>query len=128
MKKSKKQIIWEWVTPSALILAAFTLVEVAHLYHAWWSLVAHMLGWWFISSNFFRTHRRWRHAEIALIRHVRLPRGLPPRISLRAGQDLTCGAPVVVNDRGFVVAPDEFSYPPPANPVWVTGTVDNEDD
>lgn len=63
-----------------------------------------------------------------MIRHTRLPVGQTPRIGLLAGQDLLCGAPVVINDRGFVVAPDEFPYPPPANPTWVAGVEDDDED
>ena len=127
-KKSKKQVIWEWVAPGVLILAAVLLVEISHLSQGWWRYPLNMLGWGVIGLGFFEPWRRWRQAEIELIRRVWLPQGHKPHISLLTGQDLACGMPVVVNDRGFVVAPDKSPYPPPANPTWVTGSVKDEDE
>jgi len=110
-KKSKKQIIWEWAAPSVLILAAALSVEISHLGQAWWCYPLDMLGWGIIGRGFFGAWRRWRRAEIELISQRVLPQKYSTRISLLTGEDLACGTPVVVNDRGFVVVPDKLPYP-----------------
>jgi hypothetical protein len=115
-KKIKRQIIWEWVTPGASILAAVLLVEISHLSQGWWRYPLDMLGWGVVGLGFFESWRRWRQAEIELIRRVWLPQGHKPHISLLTGQDLACGMPVVVNDRGFVITPDKSPYPPTREP------------
>jgi hypothetical protein len=93
MKKNKKQVIWKWVMPRALILSAIFLVEVSHLCREWRRYPLDMLGWGIIGRGVLEMWRRWRRAEIELIRHVRLPQGHDPRISLLAGQDLACRGP-----------------------------------
>jgi hypothetical protein len=126
-RNSKNTLVWEWATPLLLILLSVALVEVGHAALAWWRWGLVSLGWVVLGAIYVGLWHRWRSCEIDRIRHEKLPRGHLPRITLLAGEDLDCGQDVVVNDRGFVVAP-ERPFPPPGSPTRFVGRVDDASD
>lgn len=126
-KRTNAIIVWEWAVPLLLIVLSAGLVEVGHLLPAWWRWLVIASGWATLWSIYAATWRRWRRCEVDRVQRERLPRGHAPSITLIAGEDLACGQVLVVNDRGFAVAP-EHPFPPPGNPGRFIGRVGDDGD